>query len=192
MSIVVGNNDPSLSDHLKAFIQTRDAVVVGIIGAGSSRELTAMWESPFENETPGSMLSKAGGMFQMQTDMTSKTKLNTTQVWSGTMPLVFSLVLELYAINDAYSEVQAAVVELEKAASPEIYGATPMGRTPEKTIALNAGRQIIYPECVITSISRQLDGPISHEGYPLQGQVTLQLETVGTVNRSDISTTFGG
>jgi len=191
MSSRVGNNDSELSDHLKAFIQTRDALVVGIIGEGSSRELTAMWEAPFENETPGAMLSKTSGLAQMGTDTTSKTKLNTTQVWSGTMPLVFSLVLELYAIHDAYAEVQAAVVELEKAASPELNGATPMGRIPEKTIALNAGRQIIYPECVITSISRQLDGPISHEGYPLQGQLTLQLETVGTVNRSDIPSTFG-
>lgn len=191
MSTVVGTNDPTLSDHHKAFIQTKEAIVAGIIGEGSSRELTALWETPFENDTPGAAVSKAAGLAQVQSSMTLKQPLNTTQVWSGTTPLTFSLVLELYAVSDAYTEVQAAVIELEKATSPDMGGSNPIGRIPENSIALNVGRQIIYPECVITSISKQLDGPIGRDGYPLQGQVTLQLEAIGTVNRSDIPSTFG-
>lgn len=188
--MAVGTNDPTISDHLKAFIQTPDALVVGIIGEGSSRELTALWESPFENDTPGSMFSKAGGLVQIGTGSTSQSTLNTTQVWSGTTPITFNLTLELYAVANAYQEVQAAVVELEKAISPELNQATPMGRTPQ-TVALNAGRQIIYPECVITNVSRQLDGPISQDGYPLRGSVTITLQTITTINQSDIADTFG-
>lgn len=199
MSGAVGTNDPTLSDHLKAFIQREGGpVVVGIIGEGSSRELTSLWESPFENDTPGSMMSKVGGIIQagglegvgIQGGGTSKSTLNTTQVWSGTTPHTFNLVLELYATTDAYSQVQAAFIELEKMTSPELKGVTPMGRIPQE-VTLNAGRQIIYPACVITSVSRQLDGPISRDGYPLRGSVTLQLQTMTTVNQSDIPGTFG-
>lgn len=196
--MIVGTNDPSISDHLKAFIQTPDALVVGIIGEGSSREITSLWESPFENDTPGSMFSKQGGLIQagalegigIEGGHTSKSTLNTTQVWSGTTPITFNLVLELYAVSNAYQEVQAAFIELEKAASPEMNGKTPGGRIPEE-VTVNAGRQIIYPECVITSVSRQLDGPISQDGYPLRGTATITLQTMTTVNKSDIAATFG-
>lgn len=196
---IVGTNDPTLSDHLKAFIQTDEAIVVGIIGEGSSRELTALWESPFENDTPGSYFAKQGGLVQagalegvgIEGGHTSKGTLNTTQVWSGTTPLTFNLVLELYAVSDAFREVQAAFIELEKAISPELLGGvTPGGRIPVQ-VSLNAGRQIIYPECVITNVSRQLDGPISRDGYPLRGSVTITLQTMTTVNKSDIPATFG-
>ncbi|WP_172119035.1 hypothetical protein [Halomonas hibernica] len=198
MSITVGTNDHTLSDHLKAFIQTPDALVVGIIGEGSSRELTALWESPFENDTPGSMFSKQGGLIQagalegigIEGGRTSKSTLNTTQVWSGTTPHNFNLVLEFYAISDAYNQVQAALIELEKVIAPEMNELTPGGRIPPQ-VTLNAGRQIIYPECVITNVSRQLDGPIGRDGYPLRGSVTIQLQTLTTVNQSDIPATFG-
>lgn len=188
--MAVGTNDPTLSDHLKVFIQTADALVVGIIGEGSARELTSLWEAPFENDTPGSMFSKLGGMAQMGTGRTSMTTLNSTQVWGGTTPLSFSLTVEFYAVNDAYNEVQAAVIELEKAASPELNNATPWGRVPEQ-VSINVGRQIIYPECVITSISKNLDGPIGRDGYPLNGEAQLQIQAIGTVNKSDIPSTFG-
>lgn len=195
--MAVGTNDPSISDHLKAYIQSEvGPLVVGVVGEGSSRELTALWESPFENDTPGSMFAKAGGIVQagalggVGEGMTSKTTLNTTQVWSGTTPHNFNLVLEFYAVSDAYSAVQAAVIELEKCAAPEMNHATPGGRIPP-TVTLRVGRQIIYPECVITNVSRDLDGPISQDGYPLRGSVTLQLQTKTTVNQSDIAETFG-
>lgn len=196
---IVGTNDPTLSDHLKAFIQTDEAIVVGVIGEGSSREITALWESPFENDTPGAFFSKQGGLVQagalegigIEGGQTSKGTLNTTQVWSGTTPISFNLVLELYAVSDAYREVQAALIELEKAISPELLnGVTPGGRIPTQ-VTLNAGRHIIYPKCVITNVSRQLDGPISRDGYPLRGSVSVQFQTLTTVNKSNIPATFG-
>lgn len=187
---MVGTNDPTLSDHLKVFIQTSDELVVGIIGEGSTRELTSLWEAPFQNDTPGSMFSKAGGIAQMAVGRTSMTTLNSTQVWGGTTPLNFTLTVEFYAVNNAYNEVQAAVIELEKAASPELNNVTPFGRVPEQ-ISINVGRQIIYPECIITSVSKNLDGPIGRDGYPLTGEVQLQIQAIGTVNKSDIPSTFG-
>ena len=194
---MIGTDDPTISPHLKAYLRREGGpTVVGIIGEGSSRELTALWESPFENDTPGSMFAKAGGIVQagalggVGEGMTSKSTLNTTQVWSGTTPLNFNLVLEFYAISEAYNAVQAAVIELEKMAAPEINKATPGGRIPQ-SVTLRVGKQIIYPECVITNVSRDLDGPISQDGYPLRGTVNLQLQTKTTVNQSDIAGTFG-
>lgn len=187
--MTVGTNDPSLSIHLKALVDTGEETVVGIIGEGSTRELASLWESPFENETAGSYFSKIGGIIQAKSSMTSKSVLNTTQIWSGTTPLTFSLTLEFYAVSNPANEVLAAVIALEKAASPEMRENTPGGRVPD-TVGLNVGRQIIYPECVITQVSKQLDGPISRDGYPLQGQVTLTLQTLASVNKSSISETF--
>lgn len=197
--MAVGTNDPSISDHLKAYLQQEGGpMVVGIIGEGSSRELTALWESPFENDTPGSMFARMGGLIQagafqgvgVEGGSTSKSGLNTTQVWSGTTPHNFNLVLELYAVSDAYTAVQAAVIELEKMAAPELNEKTPGGRIP-LPVSLRVGKQIIYPECVVTSVSRDLDGPISRDGYPLRGSVTLQLQTQTTINQSEIAGTFG-
>ena len=196
---MVGTDDPSISDHLKAYVQREGGpMVIGIIGEGSSRELTALWESPFENDTPGSMFARMGGLIQagafqgigVEGGSTSKSGLNTTQVWSGTTPHNFNLVLEFYAVSDAYNAVQAAVIEMEKMAAPELNGATPGGRIPP-TVTLRVGKQIIYPQCVITSVSRDLDGPISRDGYPLRGSVTLQLQTQTTINQSEIGGTFG-
>lgn len=188
---MIGTDDPSISPHLKAYLRREGGpTVVGIIGEGSSRELTALWESPFENDTPGSMFAKGAGLAQIETGKTSKSLLNTTQVWSGTTPHNFNLVLEFYAVSDAYNAVQAAVIELEKCAAPEMNEKTPLGRIPQ-SVTVRVGKQIIYPECVITSVSRELDGPISQDGYPLRGSVTLQLQTVTTVNQSDIAGTFG-
>lgn len=191
MSIIVGTNDPTLSDHLKAFIQVNETdLVVGIIGEGSSREVTALWESKFEQDTPGSYFSKVGGIAQVTTGQTLRQSINSTQIWGGTTPHTFSLMLELYAVSSPYTEVLAAVVALEEAQAPEMGENIVTGRTPP-SVSLNVGRQIIYPECVITNVSKQLDGPISHDGYPLQAQVTLQLQTIGTVNQSEIPATFG-
>lgn len=196
---MVGTDDPTISPHLKAYVQREGGpIVVGIIGEGSSRELTALWESPFENDTPGSMFARMGGLIQagafqgvgVEGGSTSKSGLNTTQVWSGTTPHNFNLVLEFYAVSDAFTAVQAAVIELEKCAAPELNGATPGGRIPP-TVSLCVGKQIMYGECVITSVSRELDGPISRDGYPLRGTVTLQLQTQTTINQSDIGSTFG-
>ncbi|NOG32881.1 hypothetical protein HLB35_15915 [Halomonas sp. TBZ9] len=196
---MIGTDDPTISPHLKAYLRRENGpTVVGIIGEGSSRELTALWESPFENDTPGSMFAKLGGIVQagalegvgVEGGMTSKSILNTTQVWSGTTPHNFNLVLEFYAVSDAYNAVQAALIELEKMAAPEINEKTPGGRIPQ-SVTIRVGKQIIYPECVITSVSRDLDGPISVDGYPLRGTVNLQLQTQTTVNQSDIASTFG-
>ena len=131
-----------------------------------------------------------GGLAQMGSDRTSMTTLNSTQVWGGTTPLNFTLTVEFYAVNNAYNEVQAAVIELEKAASPELNAISPWGRVPEQ-ISINVGRQIIYPGCIITSVSKNLDGPIGRDGYPLTGEVQLQIQAIGTVNKSDIPSTFG-
>lgn len=194
MSSSVGTDDPTISDFLKAFIQLPDEVggelVVGIVGEASFREVSALWESPFEQDTPGSFFAKTGALAQIATDATMRTTLNSTQVWGGTTPHNFTLMLELYAVTDPKREVLDAVAALEKAVAPELSHMLPVGRIPP-TVAVNVGRKIIYPQCVVTSVSTPLDGPISYDGYPLQAQVSVFLQTIGTVNQSEIPNTFG-
>ena len=185
----VGVRDKSLSDRLMVFIQGSADTVCAALGEGATRDLQANWDSPFEQDNPGGVMEKTGGVLQAVSDVTSRTTFNSTQVWNGNVPHTFNLPLVFYALRDAYSEVQAAIIALEQMASPEVNAAIPGGRIPE-TVSVKVGRMILYPECHIEQISTDLSGPISRDGYPLRAMVNLTLQTKVSLNRSDIASSF--
>lgn len=185
----VGVSDRSLSPRLMAFIQGAAGTICGALGEGATRDLAANWDSPFEQDSAGSFFEKTGGVAQATQGVTSKTEFNSTQVWNGNMPHTFNLPLEFYAIRDAYSEVQAAIMALERMASPELNGLFPGGRIPQP-VSVKVGRLIIYPECVIESISTPVYGPISRDGYPLRASVNLTLQTKVSLDATDIPSSF--
>ena len=191
----VGVNDRSLNDNLMVFIQSTDGeTVCGALGDGATRELTAQWVSPFEQDTAASGYEKAAGVIQtagqeLGYGLTSKTTFNSTQVWNGNLPHTFNLPLVFYAIRDAYSEVQAAIIALEKMAAPELMAMTPGGRAPG-LVSVKVGKMIIYPECHIEHISTDITGPKNPAGYPLKATVNLAIQTKVTLNASHIPSTF--
>ncbi|SKA52609.1 hypothetical protein [Photobacterium toruni] len=203
---VVGNNDPKVSQYLKVWIKQGNTCVVGVIGEGTEKELTANWNSAFEGDSVGSKYSKAGGVVQTGTvsestnGMTSITTLSSRQVWEGNQPHSHSITLRLYALSDPKAEVEDAIMELEMMAAPEVNAVSPIGnpfgdgnavgRAPS-SILLNIGRNVIVSGCVIESISIPLDVPRSRDGYRMYADVQLSISTEAMVNRSQISSMYG-
>jgi hypothetical protein len=187
---IVGNNDPSVSPYLKTWIKQGNVLVCGVTGEGTSKEITANWNSPFEEDSIGGHFQKVGGLLQYQTGRTSKSKLASVQIWEGNRPHMFSLVLRFYALADAKAEVMNPLRELEKMLSPEVYRAAPNGRIPQP-VWINIGRNAIYGDCILASMSVPLDKEKTPEGYLVRAETTLQVETKTMMNRSEIDATYG-
>lgn len=196
---VVGLQDKSISNYLKAWIQQDDVCVVGLIGPGTSRQLQANWNSPFEQSSLGSTFEKTAGLFQIVTGQTSKTTLNSTQIWEGNRPISFNLVLVFYALSDPLQEVMLPLQELEKMASPEVNKVSPInvmpgqetfGRMPAP-VTLNIGRTTIITDCVIESMSTPLDKERNSDGLLIRAETTLTIQTKSMLNRSEIAKTWG-
>lgn len=187
---IVGNNDPHVSPFLKAWIRQGRTCVCGVIGEGTTKEIQVNWNSPFEEDSVGGKFQKVGGLVQIQTGRTSKGKLASHQVWEGNRPHVFNLTLKLYALRDARAEVMVPIMELEKMLSPEVYEMRPGGRIPQ-TVSINIGRTALYNECVIAGMTAPLDKERTVDGYLVRAEVTLQIETITMLNRSEISRTYG-
>jgi hypothetical protein len=179
----IGNADRDVSDHLKAFIEGGADMVVGLIGDGTSMEVVANWNSPFEGDSLGSLFAKPAGVIQAGTGMTSLTALASHQVWEGNQPYLFNLVLKFYALADAYAEVEAPIVALEKMMAPDISRITPGGRIPEP-VTVNIGRRTIFLDCVLKSMSVPLDKERDQAGNLIRCEVNLQIETIEMVTRN--------
>ncbi len=191
-----GNADNSVSPYLKAWIKQGDAIVCGVIGEGSSTELQSNWDSPFEQDNPGSFFEKTGGLLQNLTGQTTKTTLNSAQVWNGNRPLTLTLTLNLYALSDPKEEVENAITALKEFASPQVNSAFPVtkgeglsidaGRIPG-TVTVNVGRNFIYPKMIIESISDPLDVVRDKNGNRIRAVINLTMQTDVMINRSDMS-----
>ena len=187
---IVGNNDPRVSPFLKAWIRQGLTCVCGVIGEGTSKEIVANWNSPFEQDTIGGKFQKVGGILQIESQRTSKSKLASHQVWEGNRPHVFNLVLKFYALSDARKEVSLPLMALETMMAPEvaeIFGVA--GRVPQP-VDINVGRSCLYRNCVIQSMTVPLDKERTGDGHLVRAETTLQIETLTMLNRSDIPRTF--
>jgi hypothetical protein len=177
---IYGNQDKDVSDYLKAFIFGGDALVVGLIGDGTSMEVVSNWNSPFEGDSLASLFEKVEGGIQIATGMTGRTALMSRQIWEGNQPYLFNLVLKFYALKDPMLEVESAIKALEKIMAPDVHRYTPGGRIPE-TVQINIGRNRLYEECVITNMSVPLDKERDKNGNLIRCEVNLQIETIEMV-----------
>ncbi|KJS28975.1 MAG: hypothetical protein VR64_22275 [Desulfatitalea sp. BRH_c12] len=185
---MIGNNDPAVSQYLKAWIKQGRICVCGVIGEGASKDIQVNWNSPFEQDTVGSKFEKVASMVQIKTGQTSKGKLASEQVWEGNRPHTFNLPLRFYALSNAKKEVMDALCELEKMLSPEV--GTYFGGPVPQPVSINIGRSAIYSNCVITNMSTPLSGGRTKEGYLVRAEITLQIETKQMLNRSEIERTY--
>lgn len=198
----VGNNDPAVSPYLKTWISGGGVVVCGITGEGTSKEIQCNWESPFEGESVGSKFQKAGGLIQAATGMTSVTSFQSRQVWGGNRPTQFNIVLQFYALRDPKSEVVDALKALETMAAANVNGMSPinfgaivsggniLGRVPPP-VTINIGRNAIYADCVIESVSMPMDKEVNSAGYLVRAEVNLSIATMQMVGRSEVAAKYG-
>lgn len=198
----VGNADSSISPHLKVWIKQGGTQVVGVIGEGTTRDLQANWNSPFEQDSLGGRFEKAGGLIQESTGATSVTELSSRQVWQGNQPTTINLIVKFYALSDARQEVMEPLKALEMFAAPQVRsnpgeqfkaaasGENPAGRIPGQ-VSINIGRRTIFTGCVIGSISTPLDKEVDRSGNLIRAEVTLQIQTIDMTTRAQIPGTFG-
>ncbi len=197
---MVGNADSSVSPFMKAWIQQGSTLVCGVIGEGSTTELQSNWDSPFEQDNPGSFFDKTGGLLQNLSGQTSKTTLNSAQVWNGNRPLTITLTLLLYALSNPRAEVEDAISALKEFASPEVNANSPVtldtngsaggitanvGRIPG-TVSLSVGRSFIYPKMVLESISEPLDTVRDKQGNRIRAAISLTMQTDVMINQSQM------
>jgi hypothetical protein len=190
-----GNDDANIDFSLCAWVAGAEDVVMGVIGEGSTKEIVCNWESPFEDSSIGSMFKKVGGAVQKTTGMTSLSTLASTQTWTGNEPYLFDLVLKLYALHDPWTEVEGAILALEKMAAPNVNELMPGGRVPAP-VDVHIGQHQIVQKCYIKSISIPMDKERSHGfmggdgGYMMRADVNLQVGTILMVNRPDLDSIY--
>lgn len=196
---VVGNKDKSLSPYRKSWVKTGNILVVGAIGAGTSRVLTANWDSPFEDANAGSTFQKTAAIGQQFTGMTLITDFNSEQIWNGNQPHTIPLELRLYALVDSETEVTQAIAALETIASPDLNSTSPIFEersdgallgSPPGTIDVNVGRNFIYQNLVVESVDSPIGGPTDRRGHLTHVDITLNIQTKSVINRNEINSTF--
>lgn len=193
----VGNNDRRVSQYLKTWITGADSdsgmglAVCGVTGPGTSKEVTANWQSPFEGESLGNKFQQAGGLMQAATDITLITQLNTRQAWVGNQPTKFNLELHFYALENVQKEVMLPLFYLEKMIAPQAAEVAGPGRLPD-FVQLNIGRKMIYPNCVIENMSQPYDKEVWKGGGWIRCTVSLQISTIAMLNKTDIPNYGGG
>jgi hypothetical protein len=191
---IIGNNDPKVSPYLKAWVMQRsdagETSVCGVIGEGTTRELQANWNTPFEQESIGGKFQRIGGIAQAETGLTSQGQYTSRQIWEGNRPHVFNLVLKFYALYDAKKEVMEPLRALEEMAAPRFFEIIPGGRVPQE-VAINIGRISLLQRCLITAIQTPLDKEKTRDGHLVRAEVTLTIETVTMLDRRDIRPSFG-
>lgn len=212
---ICGVLDPTISNSLKVWVKQGNNQVCGIIGPGTSRTLSAKWDSPLEQTNAGSNTdSRLGGGLQAASGGTMITTFSTTQIWQGNMPLKFQLNIIFIAQTNAVSEVMLPLQRLEEFASGEVKGMLPIdgkavmeqvkafvgslssneaafGKIPTP-VTINIGRKMIIPMCVIENISIPLDKEATRDGDLIRAEVQLDVQTLVMKNRSDIAASWAG
>ncbi len=195
----IGNADSSISEVLKAWIKPTDGniMVCGLIGPGTSQQITAKYSEPFSQSTLGAIpgVAQTAGLAQLTTGSTSVSALNTAQVWEGNEPYTFNLVLIFYALANASNEVSKPLAELEKMMAPDVDANFPvnitgigsvMGRAP-KTVTICIGKRKMIPNCLIESMSTPLDKGRDKQGNLIRAEVTLNIKTQRMLTLKDVT-----
>lgn len=186
-----GVEDTSISDVLKIWIKQGSVQVVGIIGPGTSRTLTAKWNNPLMQANAGSVqgLDTIANLGQIETGKTSISNMNTTQVWEGNESTTFNLNMIFIAQSDAKKEVMMALQALEEFASPEVNALAPGGRIPGM-VSICIGTKVALTECVIENISMPLDKERDKDGNLIRAEITLTVATKRMKSQSEVAATW--
>lgn len=146
---------------------------------------------------------------------TSITRLNSTQIYSGSGPLKLTLTAHFRALIDEVSEVQAPISQLRQWAVPQVLASDGLlanavkssgesksgvarkaietlypSRTPQ-LILMAYGDILLMPLC-IESIGETFTNPRSDKGVMVSSSVSLTLSTLTALDRRDIQAIHAG
>jgi hypothetical protein len=185
------NSFDGVSQYHKITLTDENYSVTGYIMPGSSSELASNWVSPFQNDNLGSVsgAETVANLYQAATETTSIYRANSLKVWDGAEAPMFMLQLGFLAITDPITEVNLAIAALSAMISPELKDLSPNGRRPY-ICTIDVGRRFILADCVLLSMSYDIDAPKNSEGYYLRNTVALQVSGLAVQNRSEITGLF--
>lgn len=202
-------------------------------------EQSANWTSPFEQQTPDARFSTfssllhvggldsvlnalmkvapgsqsvLGGAQEQLSSMTgrsSMTKLNSTQIYSGSPPLSISLTAHFRALKDPWKEVDRPVNQLMSWAFPEELAAAGIATNALNqmaaggSISVDSVMRTIYPSVgpsivglrykgkdfcpmVIERVSKPLDSPIDQNGQTIITSVQMTISSLTAIDRIDL------
>jgi hypothetical protein len=208
---ILGLKNQNISDHLKVIIipaadhnGNMGPSVCGLLGEGTSRELTQNWAQPFASDTLKSAAQSAGGTTGAMANMASRaadyggktltTVMNSRQVWeSGQHSL--NLMIKFQAFSDAYQEVMRPLKALEEMASPDMEEFSPVtmegigGRQP-LLVDVNVGRITLFTDLTIHSISIPLDTEKDKDGNLVRASVNISLQPIQLIPKRNIAQTW--
>ncbi|UTZ44595.1 hypothetical protein [Vibrio campbellii] len=201
MAIRVGApDDDGISEYNKCRISQviggSEVMVTAYMTEECLMEFRALWESPFEGDSVGDVgaVSKTASLAQSINEKTSKTVLNSQQVWQGNEPPELTLTLRLHAYTNAKSEVDDPIKYLSQMISPELEELVPIssdslgGRIPSDA-AFNIGRkfQILMR---ISQVSFNVNAPKTNQGHFAYNTVTVTAAPKTMINKSQIPNIF--
>jgi len=177
--------------------------VTGYLGEGTSREIVSNWDAPFADSSLESKFRVAGGLAQLgaggkiDAGMTSLTKLNSRQVWTGNQPYTFNLTMKFRAFTDASKEVETAIEALEVMMAPNLIdgkltawfgiGMPSFNSRVPLPVLINFGRKQLLSGCCIRSMSTPFDKEKDASGNMIRADVSLQVETLESVTKTDLA-----
>lgn len=115
----------------------------------------------------------------------------TKQIWAHTAPLAFHLPLIFDAETNSLQDVHEKMAILQSMVLPRLEGpgvlGPPNGRSilgQEKAVSLQIGKQFLFDDCIITGASLITEQRLNN-GYPIAGQIDLNIETNYVLSRED-------
>lgn len=188
---LVGNIDTRLGDSRKCWLTDGDTTVCGVYGPGTSLEITANWQQPFEGMTPGNALGAVGDMTQVMTGKTMVSTLNSQQVWNGNSPTQLTVEMQFYALQDPNLEVMLPLKTLESFIAPDISSSFGPAREIAKALTLNIGRVAVYQYLVLNSVSIPFDKETDTQGRFVRCTVNLTLSTMTMLSKAMLKQGLG-
>lgn len=195
---IIGMTTEKISDKQKAVVKQGDTCVVGLIGQGTSRELTQSWQSPFTSDSLQSKLAGGAGMGKAigrgAEMMGAKlvAKINTRKVWESS-ELEHPLVLHFFChpgSGSAKECVSDPIQALEEMSSAELSELIPGGRQPQG-ISLYLCRKYFFEDCRITNVSTPFDVEKDKNGDMLRATVNLGVTPFQMLDKRDLAATWG-
>lgn len=188
---IIGNTDRRLHDSRKVWISDGDTTIAGVYGPGTNIEITANWQQPFEEMTPGKALKTLGAVGQSATGMTFVKAINSRQTWDSNSPTQITVELQLYALKDPDLEVMQPLAALENFIAPDVdYFLGGFGEIV-KALQVDIGRMAIYQMLVLNSVSIPFDKETDSKGRFVRCTVNLQLSTLTMVTKDMLKKGYG-
>lgn len=201
MAVVVGvPDDDGISEYNKCRITQNiagtEVTVVAYMTEECQLAFRALWESPFEGDSVGDVaaISKTASLVQSIDDKTSKTELNSQQVWQGNEPPELNLTLRFHAYTNAKTEVDDPIKYLSQMISPELEELVPIssdgigGRIPADA-AFNIGRKLQLV-MRISEVSFDVNAPKTNQGHYAYNTVTITAAPKKMINKSQVPNIF--